>query len=896
MNKQAQCSLLGYNPISARLITARFKTQNGALTVLQVYAPNTADSENVVDEFYDLLQTTIDRTPNSDILVIMGDFNAKVGKDWTQWETVLGRHGYGTTNDRGEKLLNFCALNNLCISNTFFKQKKESREWTWESPDQKTHNKIDFVLISSKWKNSVTNARSYPSADVGSDHQLVISNIRLKFKAHKKKQYPKQYDIFRLKSPDIKQTYEIEIGGRFAPLLEEKDTDADTMWKNIKGAFNDTSKKVLGYKKAQKEKPRISDEVIRLSNERSKAKLDKLNDPTKRSRYNYLNREIKRKTKGCRDKWLKDLCSKVDRAHQAAKSKEVYATIKKITQKPTTRMQTVKNKNGDILTEAEDVKERWKENFKELYNNQNPIDRTFTDSIPQMPNTSPEPGITRDEIVSAIKKLSDGKAPGFDSITAEELKAAGEAGVDILHKLCTKIWDSETFPKDWGKAIITPIYKKKDKLDCGNYRGISLLSHSCKIMTLIMQRRIMKRTEEILSEAQAGFRPGRSTVDQLFTLRQIVEKHLERRLGLYCCYIDFEKAFDSVWQEGLWKALDFFGFPSKITRLLKALYKKSTSAVRVNGELTSWFTTRVGVRQGCVISPQLFNILLELVMLYALHDCNIGVNILGQLINNLRFADDIALIANSPKDLQTLVNLVHKSSSAFGLKINIAKTEVQAISKEPKKLNINISGTQLKQVEEFIYLGGKISQNGSCTNDIKLRIGKAVGAVQKLQAIWRSKDICTNTKLELYKVLVLSILLYGAEAWTLKKEDENRLLTFEMMCLRKILGVSLLDKIRNTIIRKSLGLKRTVVETVSKKRMQYFGHTTRMPPARYPKMTLETWMHGKRPRGRPPKRWTDNLKEDLEIRKIESITEAGKKTQDRELWQSIVDQMSPLNP
>ena len=106
-------------------------------------------------------------------------------------------------------------------------------------------------------------------------------------------------------------------------------------------------------------------------------------------------------------------------------------------------------------------------------------------------------------------------------------------------------------------------------------------------MALIIQRRILNKTEQILSESQAGFQPGRSTIDQLFTLRQIIEKYspdMERKRGLFICYIDFEKAFDSIWQEALWKALNFF--PKKIINLLKALYQKSLSAVRGNGELT----------------------------------------------------------------------------------------------------------------------------------------------------------------------------------------------------------------------------------------------------------------------------------------------------------------------
>ena len=231
-------------------------------------------------------------------------------------------------------------------------------------------------------------------------------------------------------------------------------------------------------------------------------------------------------------------------------------------------MQTVKNKNGDVLTEMQEVKDRWKENYNELYNNPNPINVEMTETIPQMTCMDKEPDLLKEEISSAIRKLADGKAPGYDNVTGEELKATGNSGVEILHHLCNKIWKNGEFPDDWGKAIITPIYKKKDKLDCGNYRGISLLSHSGKSVTTIIQRRMLKRAEEIISESQAGFRPGRSTVDQLFTLRQVTEKYLEKGKDLYCCYIDFEKAFDSIWQEGVWKALSFFGFSAKIIKLL----------------------------------------------------------------------------------------------------------------------------------------------------------------------------------------------------------------------------------------------------------------------------------------------------------------------------------------
>ena len=158
----------------------------------------------------------------------------------------------------------------------------------------------------------------------------------------------------------------------------------------------------------------------------------------------------------------------MDNAHQAAKSKEVYSTIKKINRKANIKMQTVKNKEGQVLTEMEDVKRRWQESYEELYNSKNPINKEVADEIPQMPDMEQEPEILREEVISAIKKMTDGKAPGYDTVTAEELKASGESGIDILHKLCKQIWTNESFPTDhadWGRAIITPIFKKKDKLD-----------------------------------------------------------------------------------------------------------------------------------------------------------------------------------------------------------------------------------------------------------------------------------------------------------------------------------------------------------------------------------------------------------------------------------------------
>ena len=166
------------------------------------------------------------------------------------------------------------------------------------------------------------------------------------------------------------------------------------------------------------------------------------------------------------------------------------------------------------------MKNRWKEYFDKLYNDPNEVDEDVLANLPSSRNEEELPHIQEDEVVAAIERMKTGKAPGIDNVTVEELRAAikGE-GLKVIHSLFQSVWETEEVPRDWRRSIVIPIHKKQDKLDCSNYRGITLLCHTGKFFSSIILQRLRKRTEEILSEAQAGFRPGR--IDQIFTLRQL---------------------------------------------------------------------------------------------------------------------------------------------------------------------------------------------------------------------------------------------------------------------------------------------------------------------------------------------------------------------------------------
>ena len=393
--------------------------------------------------------------------------------------------------------------------------------------------------------------------------------------------------------------------------------------------------------------------------------------------------------------------------------------------------------------------------------------------------------------------MKRGKASGVDNVSVEEIDAATQGtGLKVVHRLCRMVWEHEELPSQWKQSVIVPLHKKKDKLDCSNYQGISLLCQSSKIFSSIILQRIKLKTEELLSEAQAGFRRDRSTIDQIFTLRQLAEKYEEFGKELYVCYIDFRKAFDSIWRKGLWHVMRHLGYPDKIIRILENAYKDTFSAVRVDGDLSDWFNTIVGVLQGCVLSPLLFNIFLEVVIALALDATEAGAVVNGVKIGDLRFADDIATLAESEPDLQCSVEKIADSSARMGMRINVEKTEVQFFGKGNRNSKIQVDGKELRQTDSFVYLGGCIHSKDGCEGDLTRRIGLARGMFQNLHKIWESKELSKSTKIEVYEALVLSVLLYNSETWTLKEAQKDRLRVLEMAFLRKIEGVTRRDRIR----------------------------------------------------------------------------------------------------
>jgi hypothetical protein len=221
---------------------------------------------------------------------------------------------------------------------------------------------------------------------------------------------------------------------------------------------------------------------------------------------------------------------------------------------------------------------------------------------------------SEEEVKIGLDMLKNGKALGDDEIVSECLKKGGQGLLNQLHKLMNTIWEQEGIPEAWRISIICPIHKKGDTMECENYRGISLLNTSYKLLSNMLLNRINPYIKEIIGEYQAGFMLGKSTLDQIHIVKQVVEKSHEYNKDTYLLFVDFKAAYDSINRDKLWEAMTQLGISVKLTRLIKSCTYNSKSKISFGGELSEEFPVTTGLRQGDALSPALFNIALESVM------------------------------------------------------------------------------------------------------------------------------------------------------------------------------------------------------------------------------------------------------------------------------------------
>ena len=424
--------------------------------------------------------------------------------------------------------------------------------------------------------------------------------------------------------------------------------------------------------------------------------------------------------------------------------------------------------------------------------------------------------------------------------------------------------------------------KKSKAVECTEFRTLSLMSHMLKVLLRIILRRNKILLEKEIDVTQSGFIGGKGTREGIFNMRTISERYLQLNKEIYVCFIDYEKAFDRVNHEKLIQSLQRIGVRGRDIRFIRNLYWDQKAFIKLENSLSDEIKIKRGVRQGCVLSPTLFNLYTEMIF-REIEDLP-GINIGGRNVNNLRYADDTVLVAENEEHLQNLLDTVNNSGLCYGMKMNAKKTKSMVISRKEAKprIKIKIGQTDIEQVDNFIYLGQMITEDGRSDKEIIRRISIAKGIFNKMSKnVLCKKETSLKTRKRILTCYVWSTLLYGADTWTLNTEMIKRLSAFEMWCYRKMLRISWYDKISNEEVLKWIKEKRTLVTSIKIKKLKLFGHIVRRNNLQ--RDLMEGHINGKRGRGRPITTWTSNIQEWTGLKYSEAIRAAH----DRPLWRAI---------
>eukprot|EP00798_Chlamydomonas_sp_ICE-L_P006735 gene6735-biopygen1929 len=323
-------------------------------------------------------------------------------------------------------------------------------------------------------------------------------------------------------------------------------------------------------------------------------------------------------------------------------------------------------------------------------------------------------------------------------------------------------------PQSGKEATLTYIYKgKEDKLLPDNYRGISWLSVCCKGYTNVLIDRIKPTTEPTLHEAQCGFRASRGCADQLFTMRRICELSKAGRAPLFAAFVDYRKAFDSVNGEAMWTLMATRGVDPHLVSLVKEMYNGCSGEILVQGYRSRKFEMKTGMRQGCALSPLLFNLFMDHLVRssFSLEDVQLGFPIasyMNGLLNTpanprshpqatthcitfLLFGDDLVLLSYSKDGLTSLLKSLETTSETWGMSINYKKTKAMhfhPLSSSPSHLTpipIALHGGSIDSVASFMYLGNLFTPDGDLQEEVKRRIARTREACASLVRLWKTK-------------------------------------------------------------------------------------------------------------------------------------------------------------
>ena len=860
---------------SSRILIINFHG-NPATSILVIYSPTNISDDDVIDNFYDSLRRAIESVPTHNVLMIIGDFNARMGKLDT-------KHTFHeTTNRNGKYLLDLICEKNLFISNFKF-QKRAGKKWTYMDPAG-NRCQLDYILANKKWQNSFLDTEAYSSfSSIGSDHRVVTAKVRLSLRANGKTPPRKvRYDWKLLSTDDgLQEQFTVEVRNRFNALRDEE-SPTENYQRFIDAtnvAMEDLIPKVQKCKRSQTSSdPRV--EAARTKADQAGSRYHQESNENNRYEYERAKKDLEETYNKITEEDLTYKIKIIEESHVNSQHGEAWKLINEISGRRTSQRGQIQ---GD--TQEERI-ESWHRHFVGLLGSEPEAIDEDIDISPIFEDLGIKEGpFNKEEYVKAKKTLTEGKASGEDGITPEILKRCNLD--DIILEFCNiALTNGNERPDQWSIINIIPIPKSGDLSLGGNYRGISLSSLVAKVYNKMLLNRIRPRLDPLLRPNQNGFRTGRTTISQILALRRMIEGIKEFNLKAVITFIDFKKAFDMVHRGMMLKILEAYGIPISLVNAISGGYKNTRARVLTPDGQTEEFQIHSGVLQGDTLAPYIFVIMLDYALRQAINgrEEEIGFQLHRrqsrrkgpEVITDLDFADDIALLSEQINQAQDLLTSIETTAAQIGLEMNAKKTKVMAYNHSDEVKVMARDGTQLEVVQDFKYLGSWID---STEKDVKIRKAEAWRALNKLNKIWKS-NLSRGIKISLLSSAVESVLLYGSETWTLTENLSRQLDGCYTRMLRAALNIHWSQHLTNEQLYGSLP---KISVKIRRRRLKFAGHCRRRDGEVTANLVLWTPTHGQRKQGRPALTYIDLLTKDTGI----PADELSNCMRDRRVWQSI---------
>ena len=770
-----------FAPLSERVAHLRIKIKQKTFIVIGVYFPHTGYPDHAVEEVYAAVsKLMVEGRKRKEHVIIAGDFNAEIGErnDFDD-PRFIGKHSVGNTNPRGAWLKRFCCLNSITIANTLYTKPTE-KITTYIGPNQRPR-QIDFILIDQKTKRLLQDAASTQALDMGSDHRTVTMKLRLnvKLKIRERKQ---QVQWRQVCVETFKEHTELRMSQQPAMLT------SDDMCRMVEDTLVKSATESTDIRRSEEggsQNNELEDEIRNLI--RSRRERDHAS-PERTVLSKKLQKAIRRRT---REK----------RRDQIKAKLEEFKNIKHIprlkTREKSRLITQMVDAHGDTQIKRMSIANIFATFYEELYSKQcaeNSCDNTTRT------NCDVVPIFTEHELVKALKTLKNGKCADTAGIRAEMLKNTGDRTRKVLLDVYNSILQGTLdTPTSWRKSVIKVLYKSGDPAEATNYRPICIIPILYKLFSKLLYFRLYPILDRAQCPDQAGFRHDYSTVDHVFVFKMLQEKSEEFQMNTWAAALDFKKAFDSIDQQYLWSTLREQQVPKTYIDILQDLYRNQTARVKTD-KISREFTIERGTKQGDPLSSLLFNAVLENVMRRA-KECfgtnKYGIKLgttEGTRLNNLRFADDVVLVATSLNHLTQMLIEVQKEAANCGLGLHPEKTKIISSTNKngrPGARHANVGTMKIEILplqSSMKYLGCQISFGEMQEMELRQRIRGGWAKFMEHKQELTGRHYSLNSRLKLFDAVITPTVLYGSECWTTTKYMEDVLKTTQRKMLRMILG------------------------------------------------------------------------------------------------------------